>query len=82
MNLIDLYIDYSCYCKYHLSMAALRRGHPLACTSIVVAVMSAGDLPLLEVNHHELSLLCRDAESVLCWIAQHGLIHNELRCEN
>ena len=63
-------------------MAALRRGRPLARTSIVDAVMPAGDLPLLQVNHREHSLLCRDGESVLCWVAQHGLIHNELRCEN
>ena len=77
-------VDYNCYCKYYLSMAAQRRRRPLARTSIheVDSVMPAGDSPLLEVNHCELSLLCRDAESVLCWVAQHGLIHNELRCGN
>ena len=64
-------------------MAVRTRGRPHARTSIVDVVLPAADLPLLDVNiRNLLHQLCGDLNSVLCWSAQHGLIHNEVYCGN
>ena len=63
-------------------MAGGARGHSRARTSIVDVELPAADLPLLDVNIRDLHQLCGDSDSMLCWSAQHGLIHNEVRCCN
>ena len=69
---------------FHLlyDMAAANVGRPRARAAIVDAVLPAADLTALDVNVRDLIRLCGDADGVLRWLAQHGLIHNQLRCDN
>ena len=62
---------------YCLGMA----GRPRARTAIVDAVLPAAALAELDVNGRTLHELCRDAEGILRWLAQYGLIHNSLHCD-
>ena len=63
-------------------MAVRAHGRPHACTFIVDVVLLTADLPLLDVDIRNLHQLYGDLDSVLRWSAQHGPIHNEVRCGN
>ena len=76
-SLATLKHDFLANLVYCLGMA----GRPRARTAIVDAVLPAAALAELDVNSRTLHELCRDAEGVLRWLAQHGLIRNSLRCD-
>ena len=60
--------------------ARVARGRPRARDSIVDAVLPADVLLELNINALALLQVCGNALGVLQWLAQHGLIHNELCC--
>ena len=57
------------------------RGRPRARNSIVDVVLPADNLTQMILNHRDLVNLSNDAQGVLQWLAQHGLIHNQLLCD-
>ena len=77
-SLATLKHDFITNLIYCLTMA----GHLRACTAIVDTVLPAAVLAELDMNFRTLHELYKDTESVLCWLAQHGLIHNSLRCDH
>ena len=63
---------------YCLGMA----GHLCARTAIVDTVLPASVLAELNINSYTFHKLYKDAEDILYYLAQHGLIHNSLHCDH